>query len=159
MLCFISNKHQDRSPKDSNSAEVRIKAKPCGQYSRRPFSIPILEQYLRDLRDTHATGEKVKETSFYPALANLLNDSAMWENVPARVWDYTIGGYQVIKKWLSYREFNILGRSLSTEEAREVTQIARRIAVILLLESALDENYLRVKAQSYNWQDKMIVDE
>ena len=26
-----------------------------------------------------------------------LNDVAYWRNVPARVWDYTIGGYQVIK--------------------------------------------------------------
>ena len=33
-----------------------------------------------------------------------LNDASYWRNVPARVWDYTIGGYQVIKKWLSYRE-------------------------------------------------------
>ncbi|MBA3247014.1 MAG: N-6 DNA methylase, partial [Pyrinomonadaceae bacterium] len=32
-----------------------------------------LETYLRDLRDTRATGEAVKETSFYPALATLLN--------------------------------------------------------------------------------------
>ena len=30
-----------------------------------------------------------------------LNDSACWHNVPEKVWDYTIGGYQVIKKWLS----------------------------------------------------------
>jgi hypothetical protein len=28
-----------------------------------------------------------------------------WRNVLARVWGYYIGGYQVIKKWLSYREY------------------------------------------------------
>ena len=33
-----------------------------------------------------------------------LNDVAYWKNIPLRVWEYTIGGYQVIKKWLSYRE-------------------------------------------------------
>ena len=33
-----------------------------------------------------------------------LNADAMWANVPAKVWEYTLGGYQVIKKWLSYRE-------------------------------------------------------
>src|ERR1051325_6592510 len=31
-----------------------------------------LEHYLRELRDIHATGENVKETSFYPPLSNLL---------------------------------------------------------------------------------------
>ena len=33
-----------------------------------------------------------------------LNDAAYWRNVPRRVWEYTLGGYQVLKKWLSYRE-------------------------------------------------------
>jgi len=35
-----------------------------------------------------------------------LNDGAYWANVPAKVWEYTIGGYQVIKKWLSYAKKN-----------------------------------------------------
>jgi hypothetical protein len=30
-----------------------------------------------------------------------LNGTAYWRNVPARVWEYTLGGYQVVKKWLS----------------------------------------------------------
>ncbi len=70
-----------------------------------------------------------------------LNGVAYWANVPAKVWEYTIGGYQVMKKWLSYRERALLGRSLNRDEVREVTQMARRIAAILLLSSALDANY------------------
>jgi hypothetical protein len=27
-----------------------------------------------------------------------LNESACWRNVPEKVWNYTIGGYQVMKK-------------------------------------------------------------
>ena len=46
-----------------------------------------------------------------------LNDVAYWRCVPARVWTYTIGGYQVMKKWLSYRERPLLGRDLKVEEA------------------------------------------
>ena len=33
-----------------------------------------------------------------------LNERAYWRNVPAAVWNYQLGGYQVLKKWLSYRE-------------------------------------------------------
>ncbi|MBE0418340.1 MAG: hypothetical protein IBX63_11300 [Coriobacteriia bacterium] len=33
-----------------------------------------------------------------------LNDVAYWRCMPSNVWRYSIGGYQVIKKWLSYRE-------------------------------------------------------
>ena len=75
-----------------------------------------------------------------------LNDSACWRNVPEKVWDYTIGGYQVIKKWLSYREFELLKRPLSPDEAREVTHMARRIAALILLQPELDKNYASVKA-------------
>ncbi len=74
-----------------------------------------------------------------------LNNKAYWSNIPLRVWEYTLGGYQVIKKWLSYREKELLGRSLSVDEARYVTDIARRITAILLLSPALDANYRDVK--------------
>ncbi len=80
-----------------------------------------------------------------------LNNIAYWKNVPIKVWDYTIGGYQVIKKWLSYREHELLGRSLTVEEVREVMNIARRIAAILLLVPALDENYRAIKSSTYAW--------
>jgi hypothetical protein len=80
-----------------------------------------------------------------------LNDIAYWKNIPDRVWNYTIGGYQVIKKWLSYREQKLLGRSLKQEEVIEVTQMARRIAAILLLEPELDANYEAVKQATYPW--------
>jgi hypothetical protein len=74
-----------------------------------------------------------------------LNESACWRNVPEKVWDYTIGGYQVMKKWLSYREFELLGRALTPDEAREVTHMARRIAALILLQPELDKNYQAVK--------------
>jgi len=80
-----------------------------------------------------------------------LSDRAYWRCVPARVWTYTIGGYQVMKKWLSYRERALLGRDLKPDEARYVTEMTRRIAAILLLEPALDANYERVKADTYPW--------
>ena len=75
-----------------------------------------------------------------------LNNSACWQNVPEKVWDYTIGGYQVVKKWLSYREFDLLGRALTPDEAREVSHMARRIAALILLQPELDKNYQAVKA-------------
>lgn len=80
-----------------------------------------------------------------------LNDAVYWENVPERVWEYTLGGYQVLKKWLSYRETAVLGRTLKTDEARTFTQIARRIAAILLMEVDLDASYWRCAAESWDW--------
>ena len=60
-----------------------------------------------------------------------LNDNARWSNVPAAVWNYKLGGYQVLKKWLSYRESKVLGRNLLPEEVQHFTDTARRIAAII----------------------------
>ena len=60
-----------------------------------------------------------------------LNDRAYWRNVPSAVWRYKLGGYQVLKKWLSYRERGVLNRPLKPEEAQHFTDTARRIAGIL----------------------------
>ena len=62
-----------------------------------------------------------------------LNERAYWRNVPAAVWNYQLGGYQVLKKWLSYRESKVLGRPLQPEEVQHFTDTARRIAAILQL--------------------------
>jgi hypothetical protein len=70
-----------------------------------------------------------------------LNDAAFWTAVPTKVWEYTLGGYQVLKKWLSYREESLLGRPLHEDEARYFSQIVRRITAILLLGPALDASY------------------
>ena len=61
-----------------------------------------------------------------------LNDRAYWRNIPAAIWDYKLGGYQVLKKWLSYREHKVLDRALSPEEVQYFADTARRIGAILL---------------------------
>jgi hypothetical protein len=76
-----------------------------------------------------------------------LNGDAQWTAVPVRVWEYTLGGYQVLKKWLSYREFTdqpgspLLHRALKPEEAAWFSQVVRRIASILLMGPELDASY------------------
>jgi hypothetical protein len=110
-----------------------------GRIERRPFDDAEAEAKRGDL-----LGPDTRDI--------FLNDRAYWKNVPARVWEYTLGGYQVLKKWLSYREKALLGRGLTIEEVGYVQQVARRIAALLLLGSELNENYRRVKAATYPWQ-------
>ena len=60
-----------------------------------------------------------------------LNDCAFWRNVPAAIWDYKLGGYQVLKKWLSYRESDVLGRALTPEEVLYFAEMTRRVGGIV----------------------------
>ena len=86
-----------------------------------------------------------------PSYDIYLNDHAYWANVPAAVWEYTIGGYQVIKKWLSYREKALLGRGLTLDEVEHVTQMARRLAALVALAAELDDNYRRAAGEAWVW--------
>ncbi|MCC6881954.1 MAG: hypothetical protein IT576_07375 [Verrucomicrobiales bacterium] len=70
-----------------------------------------------------------------------LNATTRWKDVPEPVWNYTLGGYQVLKKWLSYRESALLGRPLTSDEAQQFTHHVRRIASILALHEKLDAHY------------------
>jgi len=72
-----------------------------------------------------------------------------WPNIPASVWDYTIGGYQVIKKWLSYRESDLPRRALTKDEAREITNTTRRITALVLLGPSFDANYQQAKQGAF----------
>ena len=60
-----------------------------------------------------------------------LNGSAFWRNVPSATWNYRLGGYQVLKKWLSYREHEILGRALKSDEVQYFSEMARRITALI----------------------------
>jgi hypothetical protein len=80
-----------------------------------------------------------------------LNNETFWSNVPEAVWEYAIGGYQVLKKWLSYRERQVLGRDITKDEAREFTHIVRRTAALVLLEPEMNKNYAAIKASCYPW--------
>lgn len=64
-----------------------------------------------------------------------LNDRAYWRNIPSNVWAYKLGGYQALKKWLSYRESKVLNRPLNPDEVQHFTEVARRVAAILALVS------------------------
>ena len=63
-------------------------------------------------------------------------------------------GYQVIRKGSPYCEKPLLGRGLTCEEVRYVTETARRIAALLALQPALDENYRAVAGDTYAFGSK-----
>jgi Type ISP C-terminal specificity domain len=83
-----------------------------------------------------------------------LNPQACWRHVPSAVWNYTLGGYQVLKKWLSYREQTLLGRPLALDEVKTFTAIARRIAALLLLRDRLDANYRAMSSNTVAFKSK-----
>lgn len=97
------------------------------------------------LRDASTAAER--DFGDTEVLDIFLNDLTYWSGVPASVWDLKIGGYQVLKKWLAYREHGpdgpspLLGRSLTIAEARCFTDLVRRLAGFVSIAGSLDDNY------------------
>jgi len=118
---------------------------PSSQHERFrliPVHLPQRPRLRRGRSQTRATAPAERAGGWGPQTLDVyLNETAFWKNIPPTVWNFHIGGYQVIKKWLSYREHRLLGRALHLEEIREVTHTARRLAALVLLQTDLDANY------------------
>ena len=97
-----------------------------GRVVERPFT----SEERSAMSGHHGTIDPVGDTT----LDVYLNDRAFWRNVPFPVWRYKLGGYQVLKKWLSYRERGVLGRALRDEEVLYFAEVGRRIWGILTLQ-------------------------
>lgn len=71
-----------------------------------------------------------------------INDQIFFRNVPSAVWEYELGGYPVIKKWLAYRDN---GRrpdtALTLDETEHLQGMIQRIAALLALHEQLSVLY------------------
>lgn len=122
-----------------------------GKLTARTAYEPDVEAAIRNAL-TNAALPDTLLARLGPPVDVYLNDAAYWANVPTAVWEYRIGGYQVVKKWLSYRERSVLGRDLTMDEVEYVTAMIRRLTAIILLEPALDANYRKVSADAISWK-------
>lgn len=122
-----------------------------GHTEERPYT-PVEREALEVLFAEHRL---IPEAGYalvgVHAIDVYLNDTTRWTGLPAQVWNFTIGGYQVLKKWLSYREALVLGRSLTKEEARYVPQVSQQLLALLLLAPALDASYGTCAQEGYSW--------
>lgn len=100
-----------------------------GRVSERPYS--DTEAHTSARQDT--LGDRMQDIG--------ISATSFWRGVPDAVWECRIGGYQVLKKWLSYRDHSIIARPLSADEIAHFQQSARRIAAILMLGLTLDASY------------------
>ncbi len=122
-----------------------------GTIRERPFTTEE-KAAIESAAESRGIGKKMALALVGPDTRDVfLNERAYWKNVSAAVWEFYIGGYQVIKKWLSYREHDLLDRPMRIEEVAEVTSMVRRLTALVLLRPALDANYRIVKESVFKW--------
>jgi len=70
------------------------------------------------------------------------NPDTWFDGVIPEVWEYRIGGYQVLHKWLKDRK----GRSLTSEEVVTYTRIVTAITETIEIQASLDDLYKAVES-------------
>jgi len=73
-----------------------------------------------------------------------INKSQFIGNVPERAWDYQVGGYEVLHKWLTERK----GKRLSSEEINTLLKIVSIILETIQLSEQVDKYFLDVENQT-----------
>lgn len=80
----------------------------------------------------------VEKPSYSPAeRAVWINDSNFFADVPQAVWDFTIGGYQVVDKYLKSRK----GRTLSLDEIENVESVINILDLTIDQMERIDARY------------------
>ena len=134
---------------------AQIREQKSGATSR--IVMPGVGRAVRRSRNPHETernSPQQEDLLGEDVLDLYLNDACYFGGIPEAAWNYKIGGFPVLRKWLSYRESSILGRPLTIEEARQFQSICRRVSELVLLGPALDSIY-RAATGSFD-QDSLL---
>lgn len=70
-----------------------------------------------------------------------INDKQYFEGVKPKIWEYKIGGYQVLDKWLKDRK----GRVLSSEDIKHYCRTVTALAKTIEIQKQIDELYPQVE--------------
>ena len=70
-----------------------------------------------------------------------INESQFFDKIEPEVWNYFIGGYQVLDKWLKDRE----GRVLSLEDQTHYRKVITAISETIEIQKKIDELYVEVE--------------
>lgn len=99
----------------------------------------LREMPRRGLAAYHGNGDHMVEAVRYSPEEQIIsiNKSQFFKPVPQAVWEFHIGGYQVLDKYLKSRK----GRTLSLDEINHVAAIADSLAFTIEQMVKIDEAY------------------
>ncbi|KKU16152.1 MAG: hypothetical protein UX25_C0042G0009 [Candidatus Woesebacteria bacterium GW2011_GWC2_45_9] len=101
------------------------------------------EELQRPIAKFQGGGDNQVEKREYEKFLERLhiNDSQYFNGVKSEVWNYYIGGYQVLDKWLKDR----VGKALSAEDVRHYCKIATAISRTIDIQKEIDRVYPKVE--------------
>jgi predicted helicase len=108
----------------------------------RLVKLHLMEQYGEHMSNYPEPGNNMVEKVEYTQPTDKPEQGQIWINktqyfdgVPAEVWEFHIGGYQVCHKWLKDRK----GRTLSYDERKHYQRIVAALSETITLMEQIDE--------------------
>lgn len=78
-----------------------------------------------------------------------INKTQYFEAIKKEVWEYQIGGYQVLDKWLKDRK----GRELSLEDIKHYCKVATALQKTIEIQEAIDDIYPKVEEETIKFEN------
>ena len=91
-------------------------------------------------------GDKIVDKLKYDknSLRVYVNEEQYFEKIPKAIWEYQIGGYQVLSKWLKDRK----GKILSLENVKHYCKIATAIKKTIDIQNNIDALYVKAEKET-----------
>jgi predicted helicase len=96
---------------------------------------PIAKYYGKDSNTVEKPEYKESENRVF------INNYQYFDGIKPEVWNYHIGGYQVLNKWLKDRK----GRGISSEEIKKYCNIVTAISKTIIIQNKIDEIYPEIE--------------
>jgi len=83
---------------------------------------------------------------------SFINKTQYFEGIEKDVWEYQIGGYQVLSKWLKYRK----GRKLSLENIKHFCRVVTALKRTIEIQREIDELYPDVEKSVVPFEEEKV---
>jgi len=99
-------------------------------------------------------GDNTVEKPIYDEKTNRLyiNKTQFFEGIEKNVWEYYIGGYQVLPKWLKYRK----GMKLSLDDIKHYCKVVTALKRTIEIQKEIDEIYPAVEKEIIEFKEKKL---
>lgn len=117
-----------------------------GQFGKRLVDLHLLKSAELVEITTHFQGagdNRINNIKYDENNKVYINDSQYFEGIEKDVWEYYIGGYQVLDKWLKERKKK--GSPLSLEDIKHFCQVAIALKKTIAIQAEIDKYYTDVE--------------
>jgi len=119
-----------------------------GKYGKQLVSLHLLKsaELNNPIAKFEGSGDNQVEKPKYDEMERrvYINNNQYFEGIEKEVWDYQIGGYQVIDKWLKGRK----GQKLSLEEIKHYCQITTALKKTMEVQQKIDSLYADIEKET-----------